>query len=120
MKIIKQIYIISVITAPLIFIAYYNFEKVCAPRAFIFEIVTGAISLCIFLLATRFKKIYLYGLTALIPLYIIICSPIIMVNRLGAEKWLNERLLAYTTFEVFAILQLILISISIGILMNKK
>ena len=117
----KKLYIaysISVVIAPIVFWVYLASDLVCAPRAVIFEIVTGALSLGLLTLAYKSKKIVLFLLPLIVPVFVIISSPIIMVNRLGAEKFLTQRLPAYSTFEIFAIFQVILISILIG--MSKR
>jgi len=120
MKKLFLFYILSIIIAPIIFFIYYNLDLVCEPRAYIFEIITGGISLGLFFLAYKFKKIILFGITAIVPIYVIIIAPITMVKKLGAEKWLNERLIAFYTFELFAIMQLIIISIFIGLIIKNR
>jgi hypothetical protein len=111
-------YLVSVVLAPVVFWVYLVLDLVCAARAVFFEVVTGALSLGLLSLAYRSKKAVLFLLPLIVPIFVIISSPIIMVSRLGAEKFLSQRLLAYSTFEVFAIFQLILISILIS--MNKR
>ncbi len=118
MKKLYMSYLISVLVAPVIFWFYLVFGFVCAPRAVVFEVVTGALSLGLLTLAYKSKKVIMFLLPLIVPVFVIISSPIIMVNRLGAEKFLSQRLPAYSTFEVFAIFQVILISVLIG--MNKQ
>jgi hypothetical protein len=118
MKKVYMSYIVSVLLAPVIFWIYLAFDLVCAPRAVFFEVATGALSVGLLTLAYRSKKAVLLLLSLFVPVFVIISSPVIMVSRLGAEKFLSQRLLAYSTFEIFAIFQLILISILIG--MNNR
>ncbi len=118
MKKVYKSYLVSVLLAPVIFWIYLVFDLVCAPRAVFFEAATGALSLGLLTLAYKSKKTVLLLLSLFVPVFVIISSPIIMVNRLGAEKFLTQRLPAYTTFEIFAIFQVILISVLIG--MNKR
>ncbi len=118
MKKIYKFYLLSVIVAPVIFWVYFIFDLVCAPRAVVFEVVTGTLSLGLLTLAYKSQKVIMFLLPLIVPIFVIISSPIIMVNRLGAEKFLSQRLPAYSTFEIFAIFQVILISILIG--MNKR
>jgi len=118
MKKVYMSYTVSVLLAPVIFWIYLVFDLVCAPRAVVFEVVTGALSLSLLALARKSKKAIMFLLPLIVPVFVIISSPIIMVNRLGAEKFLTQRLPAYTTFEIFAIFQVILISVLIG--MNKR
>lgn len=118
MKKLYMSYLISVVLAPIVFWVYLVFDLVCAPRAIVFEVVTGVLSLGLLTLAYKSKKAVMFFLSLIVPIFVIISSPIIMVNRLGAEKFLSQRLPAYSTFEIFAIFQVILISILIG--MNKR
>lgn len=118
MKKVYKSYLISVMFAPVVFWVYLTFDLVCASRAVVFEVATGALSFGLLTLAYKSKKVVLLLLSLLVPVSVIISSPIIMVSRLGAEKFLGQRLLAYSTFEVFAILQVTLISILIG--MNNR
>lgn len=118
MKKLYMSYLVSVVLVPIVFWVYLIFDLVCAPRAVIFEGVTGVLSLGLLTLAYKSKKAVMFLLPLIVPIFVIISSPIIMVNRLGAEKFLSQRLPAYSTFEIFAIFQVILISILIG--MNKR
>jgi hypothetical protein len=118
MKKLYVSYLISVVLAPIVFWVYLIFDLVCAPRAVVFEVVTGVLSLGLLSLAYKSKKAIMFFLSLIVPIFVIISSPIIMVNRLGAEKFLSQRVPAYSTFEVFAIFQVILISILVG--MNKR
>jgi hypothetical protein len=118
MKKIYMSYLVSVLIAPVVFWIYLFLDLVCAPRAVVFQVLTGTLSLSLLTLAYKSKKLVLFLLSLLVPVSVIISSPIIMVNRLGAEKFLNQRLLAYSTFEIFAIFQVIFIAILIG--MNKR
>ncbi len=53
------------------------------------------------------KKVILSAIG--VPVIVIIITPIIMLNRLGWDKFFNDRLLAFFTFEGIAIIQIILI-----------
>ncbi len=118
MKKLYMSYLVSVVLAPFVFWLYLFLDLVCAPRAVVFEVVTGVLSLGFLTLAYKSKKAIMFLFPLIVPIFVIISSPIIMVNRLGAEKFLSQRLPAYSTFEIFAIFQVILISVLIG--MNKR
>jgi hypothetical protein len=111
-------YFVSVVLAPVVFWVYLLLDLVCAARAVVFEVITGALSLGLLSLAYKSRKVLLYLVSLLVPVIVVVSSPIIMVNRLGAEKFLSQRIPAYVTFEIFAIFQIILISILIG--MKKR
>ncbi len=102
---------ILVILAPLLFAVYYRFNLVCLPRAIISSFLFGFVPFVFFLIAF-YKNIkgFLY-----VALFILIAecimTPVIMLKRLGWEKFCNERLPAFFTFEFFIILQIVLVLI---------
>ena len=109
----KNVLIFSVIVAiaPLLFLIYYNNNLVCLPRASVSSFIFGLIPLSFLIIAFYKKaKIFLYiALSVLLTECII--TPIIMLKRLGWEKFYNDRLLAFFTFEFFAIIQIVIILI---------
>ncbi len=119
-KKLLYIYLFTVIISPVIFFVYYNFGMVCKPRAYIFEIITGLVSLGIYFLAYKTEKIFVFFIAALVPVYIIVIAPITMATKLGINKWLNQRLTAFLTFEAVAIIQVIIISVAAGCLIKPK
>ncbi len=118
MKKIHKSYLVSVVLAPVVFWVYLLFDLVCAARAIVFEVVTGVLSLTLLSLVYKSKKALMLLVPLLVPVFVVIASPIIMVNRLGAEKFLSQRIPAFVTFEIFALFQIVLISILIG--MKKR
>ena len=120
MEKIYKSYLVSVVLAPVIFWAYLVFDLVCAPRAIVFEVVTGSLSLFLLFLAYKSKKFLMFLLPLLVPIFVVVASPVIMVSRLGVEKFLSQRLPAYVTFEFFALFQIAMISILIGMSLQAK
>jgi hypothetical protein len=116
-KICKS-YLVSVVLAPVVFWVYLILDLVCAPRAVVFEVVTGVLSLTLLLLVYKSKKTLMLLVPLFVPVFVVVSSPLIMVNRLGAEKFLSQRIPAFVTFEIFALFQIVMISILIG--MKKR
>ena len=97
-----------VICAPVIFLIYLKLDLVCAPRAITASSIFGTVPLMLLTIAI-FKKDLKYFYYSLFVLIIeIIITPVIMLKRLGWEKFFNERLLAFFTFEGIAAIQIIL------------
>ncbi len=113
MKKLYFIFLVIVIFAPLLFYVYLKNDLVCAPRAITASAIFGLVPL-IFLTAAVIKRntIYYYISLAILVIEIII-TPAIMLKRLGWDKFVNERLLAFFTFEAIAIIQLIIVTIII-------
>ncbi len=111
MKKILLIFGISVLLAPVLFLVYYKYNLVCLPRASASSFIFGLVPFIFIVLAYyKMNKTYLYfSLTVLITECII--TPVIMLKRLGWEKFSNERLLAFFTFEIIEIVQIVLILI---------
>jgi len=109
MKKLFMIFVISVICAPIIFLIYYNNGLVCAPRAIFSSALFGIVPLIFLTIAiTKTKKIFYYFSLCVLIIEVII-TPIIMLKNLGWEKFITERLLAFFTFEGFALLQIIVV-----------
>jgi hypothetical protein len=99
---------ILVILAPLIFLLYYKNNLVCLPRASVSAFVFGLVPFVLFTIGHYKKnKVMLYTAFSVLLIESII-TPIIMLKRLGWEKFVNDRLLAFFTFEFFIIFQIIL------------
>lgn len=108
MKRLYLIFIITVICAPVIFLVYLKNDLVCAPRAILSSAIFGVAPL-LFLTVAVFRNIKTCYYLALVILVIeMIITPIIMIERLGWEKFFNERLLAFFTFEGIAIIQFLI------------
>jgi len=109
---LKKAYFIflgTVICAPIIFLVYLKNDLVCAPRAILSSAIFGIIPLFFLTIAILKKKKNFYYFSILVLIIEIIITPIIMLNRLGWEKFINERLLAFFTFEGIAIMQLLIV-----------
>lgn len=119
----KRMYILFtclVIFAPILFFFYWKNDLVCAPRAIVSEIIFGVPPLLLLSIAYLKRKKAFYYLSLVVPVIVIFITPIIMLNRLGWEKFYNERLLAFFTFEGFAIAQIIIISLMLKDFLNLK
>ncbi|HBE41145.1 MAG TPA: hypothetical protein DDW27_08075 [Bacteroidales bacterium] len=102
------IFAILVIIAPIIFLIYYHSNLVCLPGASVQSFIFGLIPFTFFTIAYyKNAKVYLY--IALSLLFVEgVTTPIIMLKRLGWEKFYNDRLLAFLTFEFFIITQIVI------------
>ena len=119
MKKYYVVFILTVVCAPIIFLFYLKNDLVCAPRAIVSSALFGFIPLIFLTVAIlKEKKIFYYFCLATL-LFEVIITPVIMVKRLGWEKFFNERLLAFFTFEGIAIFQILLV-ILILLVSNKK
>ena len=100
-----------VILGPILFLIYYHFDLVCLPRASVSSFIFGLVPFVFFTIASyKDAKIFLYIAFSILLVESII-TPIIMLKRLGWEKFFNDRLLAFFTFEFFIISQIIIILI---------
>lgn len=109
MKRLYFIFIITVILAPIIFVIYLKNDLVCAPRAILSSVIFGVIPLLFLSIAVIKKKNKFYYFSQIVLIVEIIITPVIMIIKLGWEKFLNERLLAFFTFEGVAIIQFLII-----------
>ncbi len=109
MKKIFYIFIFLVICAPILFYLYLQNGLVCAFRAVISSIIFGLVPLLFLSLGMVTQKILLYYICIGMFVVEMIITPIIMLNRLGWEKFYNERLLAFFTFEGIALIELFLV-----------
>ena len=98
-----------VILAPILFNLYLNNDLVCAPRAITASAVFGLVPLLFLTVAVMKEKRICYYLSAAVLILEIIITPLIMLKRLGVEKFFNERLLAFFTFEGIAAVQVIIV-----------
>ncbi len=99
-------FICTVLFAPILFFVYLKNDLVCAPRAITASAIFGIVPLLFLTAATRKKKKTFYYLSVCVLIIEIIITPLIMLKRLGWEKFINERLLAFFTFESIAIVQI--------------
>ncbi len=102
-------FIFTVLFAPVLFFIYLKNNLVCAPRAIIASTIFGLVPLSFLLIALRKKKMAFFYISLCVLIIEIIITPVIMLKRLGWEKFINERLLAFFTFEGIAIVQIIII-----------
>ena len=109
MKRLYLIFISTVICAPIIFLIYLKNDLVCAPRAILSSAIFVVIPLLFLTIAILKKKKNFYYFSLIVLIIEIIITPIIMLNRLGWAKFINERLLAFFTFESVATIQLLII-----------
>jgi hypothetical protein len=102
---------IMVLVAPVVFFFYYQNNLVCLPRAIASSFAFGLVPfIFLFLAYNSSSRLLLYPALALLVLESA-ATPIIMLKRLGWEKFASERLLAFFTFEFFIFVQIILVII---------
>lgn len=102
-----------VIFAPILFFIYYSNNLVCLPRASVSSFIFGLVPFIFFTIA-YYKNIKVLMYIAFSVLLIeCIITPIIMLKSLGWEKFYNDRLLAFFTFEFFIIAQIVIILIAL-------
>ena len=111
MKKLYLIFIAIVIIAPIIFLIYLKNDLVCAPRAIVSSAIFGIVPLSFLSIAIMKKKKNFFYFSQLILIVKIIITPIIMIKRLGWEKFINERLLAFFTFEGIALIQMLIVTL---------
>ena len=113
MKKILLSFAILVLLTPVLFLIYYKYNLVCLPRASASSFIFGLVPFIFLIIGYYFvNKTYLYiALSVLITECIV--TPVIMLKRLGWEKFYNDRLLAFFTFEIIEIAQIVLILISL-------
>lgn len=109
MKKLLNIMSVSVFSAPVIFTIYYMSALVCAPRAILSSAMFGLAPLGLTFLALRKGNEFWFHSALFILVLEMISTPVIMIGRLGWEKCVNDRLLAFFTFEGFAVLELFLV-----------
>jgi hypothetical protein len=98
-----------VIFAPVLFNLYLNNDLVCAPRAITASAIFGLVPLLFLTLAIMKEGRIYYYLSAAVLIIEIIITPLIMLKRLGVDKFFNERLLAFFTFEGIAAAQVVIV-----------
>ncbi len=109
MKRLYYVFIGIVIFAPILFYFYLKHDLVCAPRAIAASAIFGIVPLMFLTVAILKEKVIFYYLSILILIIEIIITPIIMLRRLGPDKFINERLLAFFTFEAIAAIQIVIV-----------
>lgn len=108
MKKLYLTYICIVVCAPIIFFIYLQIDMVCAPRAITASAIFGVVPLSLLTIAIYKKKKNFFYFSLFVLIVEIIITPVIMLKRLGWEKLVNERLLAFFTFEGIATLQIVI------------
>ena len=98
-----------VFCAPILFYFYLKMDLVCAPRAITASAIFGVVPLLLLTAAVLKKKVVFYHLCILTLVIEIIITPVIMLKRLGPDKFVHERLLAFSTFEGIAIIQIVIV-----------
>ena len=109
MKKLYFVFLGVVIFAPILFYFYLKRDLVCAPRAITASAIFGIVPLFLLTAAILRKNVVFYYLSLLILVIEIIITPVIMLKRLGWDKLVNERLLAFFTFEGITIIQIIIV-----------
>lgn len=109
MKKLYFVFLGTVSFAPIMFYFYLKRDLVCAPRAITASAIFGIVPLLFLTVAVLKKKVLFYYLSLLTLVTEIIITPIIMLKRLGWDKFVNERLLAFFTFEGIAIIQIVIV-----------
>ena len=111
MKRLHLLFLGTVLGAPVVFFIYLKLDWVCAPRAIIASALFGGIPFMLVTVALwKEKGIFFYSAGTLLVVEMAI-TPIIMLNRLGWEKFYGERLLAFFTFEGIALLQILIVGL---------
>ena len=120
MKKILLVFGILVLLTPVLFLIYYKNNLVCLPRASVSSFIFGLLPFIFLIIGYYFmNKTHLYiALSILITECIV--TPLIMIKRLGWEKFHNDRLLAFFTFEIIEITQTILVLIVLERMMRLK
>lgn len=108
MKKLYLTYICIVICAPFVFLFYLKHDLVCAPRAITASAIFGAVPLSLLMIASLKRKKNFFYYSLLVLVIEIIITPAIMLKRLGWEEFISERLLAFFTFEGFAVIQVVI------------
>jgi len=119
----KKLYFVFLgiaICAPILFYFYLKHDLVCAPRAITASAIFGVVPLFFLTVAIMKKKVIFYRLSLLTLVIEIIITPIIMLRRLGWDKLVNERLLAFFTFEGIAVIQIIIVFLLLMDLLKSK
>jgi hypothetical protein len=106
MKRLYLIFIFTVVCAPFVFLIYLKHDLVCAPRAITASAIFGAVPLLLLTIAIFKKKRFFFYFSLAALIIEVIITPVIMLRRLGWEKFYNERLLAFFTFEGIAMVQI--------------
>ncbi len=109
---VRDLYVAYVgvaVAAPLVMFAYFRLGLVCAPRAIVSETICGALALAFLTPAVFRGSRPLYIAALIVPAIMIPLTPVIMLSVLGWDKLINERLLAFFTFEVIAAAELVMI-----------
>jgi hypothetical protein len=106
MKRLYLIFIFIVVCAPIVFAIYLKHDLVCAPRAITASAIFGAVPLLLLTIALFKKRKCFFYLSLAVLIIEVIITPVIMLRRLGWEKFFNERLLAFFTFEGIAMVQI--------------
>ena len=108
----RQLYVMYLgvaVAAPLVMFVYLRLGLVCAPRAIVSESVCGVFALAFLTPAALRGSRPLYIAALAVPVIMIPLTPVVMLNVLGWDKLVNERLLAFFTFELIAAVEIVLI-----------
>ena len=104
-------YMISGMLCPVVLFIYYLGDLACM-NMFVAEIVLGSVSILVAFAAMREKASgktpIAHWLTFAVLLPWIAILPVKMLVNRGVESFLHTRLLAYSTMEAFAIVQVVI------------
>jgi hypothetical protein len=113
-------FLLVVVCAPIVFFIYWKNDLVCAPRAITASAIFGIIPLILLTVGIlKERGIFFYLALAVLVVEILI-TPVIMLKRLGWEKFAGERLLAFFTFEGIAIVQIVIVLLLFKATQNLK
>lgn len=100
------LYLITIIAGPVVFYLYYQKHLVCEPRAILSSIIFGMVPFSFFLLSHCGRIRGFYAASVFILCLEAVTTPVIMIGKLGMDRFVNDRLLAFFTFEAFIAIQL--------------
>ena len=106
---LSAISLLTVVCAPVVFWIYWKNDLVCAPRAITASAIFGIVPLLFLMIGILKEKRVFFSLTLWVLVVEMLITPIIMLRRLGWEKFAGERLLAFFTFEGIAIVQIVIV-----------
>jgi hypothetical protein len=104
-------YVGVAIAAPLVMFVYLRLDLVCAPRAIVSETICGVLALAFLTPAMLRGSRPLYIAALIVPAIMIPLTPVIMLSVLGWHKLVSERLVAFFTFELIAIVEVTLVAV---------
>ena len=107
---------------------YHFVSNFAGIHAIVYGIITGGLTVCAGTLALKeFNRKYKntrkpmgHWLAALLPLIIILLTPLTMQREQGAQWLLGDRLIMFVIFEIIAVAQVVLAVLMFRGLMSKR